>query len=48
MDVDNGPEGLVRRENDWLYSAAGLRASALRCARWRTNGLVFESGSRLQ
>lgn len=27
MDVDNGPEGLVRRENDWLYSAAGLRAT---------------------
>jgi spermidine synthase len=27
MDVDNGPEGLVRRENDWLYGAAGLRAS---------------------
>jgi len=32
MDVDNGPEALVRRENDWLYSPAGLRAtrSALR------------------
>ncbi|MGB5491867.1 MAG: hypothetical protein WBM76_13655, partial [Woeseiaceae bacterium] len=27
MDVDNGPEALVRRENDWLYSSAGLRAS---------------------
>ena len=27
MDVDNGPEALVRRENDWLYSAAGLRAT---------------------
>jgi spermidine synthase len=27
MDVDNGPEGLVRRENDWLYSAAGLQAT---------------------
>jgi spermidine synthase len=27
LDVDNGPEGLVRRENDWLYSDAGLRAS---------------------
>lgn len=24
MDVDNGPEGLIRRENDWLYSPAGL------------------------
>ncbi len=27
MDVDNGPEALVRRENDWLYSVAGLRAT---------------------
>lgn len=27
MDVDNGPEGLVRRENDWLYAEAGLRAT---------------------
>ena len=27
MDVDNGPEALVRRENDWLYSADGLRAT---------------------
>lgn len=27
MDVDNGPEGLVRRENDWLYGEAGLRAT---------------------
>jgi spermidine synthase len=27
LDVDNGPEGLVRRENDWLYGAAGLRAA---------------------
>ena len=27
MDVDNGPEGLVRQENDWLYSLAGLRAT---------------------
>jgi spermidine synthase len=25
--VDNGPEALVRRENDWLYCAAGLRAT---------------------
>jgi len=32
MDVDNGPEGLIRRENDWLYAPAGLAAtrSALR------------------
>lgn len=27
MDVDNGPEALVRRENDWLYGPAGLRAT---------------------
>lgn len=27
MDVDNGPEALVRRENDWLYGDTGLRAT---------------------
>jgi spermidine synthase len=27
MDVDNGPEALVRRENNWLYSAPGLDAT---------------------
>jgi spermidine synthase len=27
MDVDNGPEGLTRRANDWLYGPDGLRAS---------------------
>jgi len=27
MDVDNGPEALIRRENDWLYSASGLQAT---------------------
>jgi len=32
LDVDNGPEGLTRFSNDWLYSADGLSAaySALR------------------
>lgn len=32
LDVDNGPEGLTRRSNDWLYSRPGLEAarSALR------------------
>jgi len=32
LDVDNGPEAMVRRENEWLYNAAGLRviANALR------------------
>jgi len=27
MDVDNGPEALVRRENDWLYGPTGLKAT---------------------
>ena len=27
LDVDNGPEALVRRENDWLYTPAGLQAT---------------------
>jgi spermidine synthase len=27
LDVDNGPEALVRKENDWLYSGDGLRAA---------------------
>jgi len=27
LDVDNGPEGLTHRENDWLYSDAGLQAA---------------------
>ncbi len=26
LDVDNGPDGLTRAENDWLYSASGLAA----------------------
>lgn len=28
LDVDNGPEGLMRTENDALYSAGGLRAAS--------------------
>ena len=34
LDVDNGPEGLTRKSNDWLYSRAGLEAAraALRSA----------------
>jgi len=24
LDVDNGPEGITNRDNDWLYSSAGL------------------------
>lgn len=27
LDVDNGPEALIRVENDWLYSPAGLLAA---------------------
>jgi spermidine synthase len=27
LDVDNGPEGLTHKKNDWLYSKAGLKAS---------------------
>ena len=27
LDVDNGPEGLTRRENDWLYGMDGLNAA---------------------
>lgn len=27
MDVDNGPEALVRRENNWLYEVPGLEAT---------------------
>jgi spermidine synthase len=26
LDVDNGPEAMLRRENDWLYLPEGLRA----------------------
>jgi spermidine synthase len=27
LDVDNGPEGLTARSNDWLYSMAGIAAA---------------------
>jgi spermidine synthase len=27
LDVDNGPEGLTRKDNDWLYSRNGLEAA---------------------
>lgn len=27
LDVDNGPEGMTHRENDWLYSRPGLVAA---------------------
>ncbi|NLR71230.1 spermidine synthase [Novosphingobium sp. ERN07] len=28
LDVDNGPEGLTRSVNDWLYSESGLQAAS--------------------
>ncbi|TVS16852.1 MAG: hypothetical protein EA417_09395 [Gammaproteobacteria bacterium] len=37
LDVDNGPEALIRSENDWLYSPAGLQAI---CAALRPNGVL--------
>ncbi|MCK7551275.1 spermidine synthase [Marinobacter goseongensis] len=27
LDIDNGPEGLTRKENDWLYTTAGIEAA---------------------
>jgi spermidine synthase len=27
LDVDNGPEALTRKENDWLYGMSGLNAA---------------------
>jgi len=27
LDVDNGPEGLTKSQNDWLYSTAGILAA---------------------
>lgn len=27
LDVDNGPEGLTRKQNDWLYDTEGLNAA---------------------
>lgn len=29
LDVDNGPEGLTRRANDWLYGHGGLQSAKL-------------------
>ena len=44
LDVDNGPEGLTRRANDWLYSRAGLETAR---AALRPRGVVgyWSSGS---
>ena len=27
LGVDNGPDGITKEENDWLYSQAGLNAA---------------------
>jgi spermidine synthase len=27
LDVDNGPEGITHKQNDWLYSVDGLSAA---------------------
>src|SRR5688572_17950249 len=37
LDVDNGPEGLTREKNDWLYGGAGLRNSRMAL---RENGVL--------
>jgi spermidine synthase len=37
QDVDNGPEGLTLKANDWLYSEAGLKAAA---SALRPNGVL--------
>ena len=44
LDVDNGPEGLTRGGNDWLYSRAGLNAS-YRALRPRGLLAVWSAGS---
>lgn len=37
LDVDNGPEGLTRKKNNWLYSTEGLNEAYLAL---RANGLL--------
>ena len=37
LDVDNGPEGLTRRANDWLYDMWGLRRARYAL---RSNGVL--------
>jgi spermidine synthase len=43
LDVDNGPEGLTRKENNWLYSIEGLRV-ALAALRPRGILAVWSAG----
>ncbi|MFO7604265.1 MAG: hypothetical protein R6X06_10700 [Gammaproteobacteria bacterium] len=44
LDVDNGPEGLTSRANDWLYSAEGLSAAYV-ALRLRGILAVWSAGS---
>jgi spermidine synthase len=37
LDVDNGPEGLTRKENDWLYDEDGLNEA---CASLHPGGIL--------
>ena len=37
LDIDNGPDGLTRRENDWIYGHHGVRAIH---AALRPNGVL--------
>ena len=37
LDIDNGPEGLTRNTNSWIYSLEGLRACA---SALRTGGML--------
>ena len=37
LDIDNGPEGLTCKSNDWLYSREGLEAAF---AALRTEGVL--------
>lgn len=37
LDVDNGPEGLTLKQNDWLYSLKGLSTA---CDALRPNGVL--------
>ena len=44
LDVDNGPEGLTQKSNDWLYSKAGLNVS-YRALRPKGVFAVWSAGS---
>ncbi|MGO1748776.1 MAG: spermidine synthase [Marinobacter sp.] len=37
LDIDNGPEGHTRKENDWLYTSAGIEAAQ---AALRSDGIL--------